>query len=93
MGAVGAVDVDEDLGDGGESRDRDPIADLDRREQFGEIRVLANLDAVLESECQNALGDRASAARDHSRRIRFGAVVAQRYRDGGLFGGRMSRGH
>src|SRR5690242_10376596 len=87
-----AVDVDQDLGHRGEGRDRDLVADLDGGEQLGEIRVLANLYAVLESEGEDALGDRAASARHHPRRVRLGAVVAQGYRDGGLLRGWFSRG-
>ncbi len=89
---VGAVDVDEDLGDGGKGRERNLVADLDGGEQLGEVGVLPDLHTVLEGELQDALGDRPAAARDYPRRIRLGAVVAERYRDGGLLGGLISRG-
>src|SRR5581483_3556800 len=89
---VGPVDVDEDLRDGREGRDRDLVADLDGGQQFGEIRVLTDLHAMLESELQDALRDGTAAARDHARRIGLAAVVAKRDGDGGLLRGRLAGG-
>ncbi len=67
MLAIGAENIEEDFGDGGEGGDGDLLADLDGCKNFGEIGILAYLDAMGEGEFEDPFGKMATPARQHAR--------------------------
>lgn len=82
IGLVGAIDVRQYFGDGGEGFERDFAADVECAEHLGEIGVLPHLDALGEGDGKDLLGDRAAPAGDNARDMVMAAFVTQR--DGDL---------
>src|SRR3546814_9342429 len=59
--AVGGVDVAQDFGDGDESFDGNFLVEIERPQDFREIRILAHADAMLKGEIEDLLGEGAAS--------------------------------
>ncbi len=67
------------------------LTDIDRRQDLGEIGVLADLDAMGERELEDALGDGAPAAGDDAGNFVVLPIVVQRHGSGRAVGRRARR--
>ncbi len=68
-GAVPAIDMRQDLGDGGEGDGRDALADIERGQDLDQVGILAHLDAMLEGDIDDTARQRAGAAGDDRRTV------------------------
>ena len=78
---VGAVYVRENFSDRGESLDRDIAADLEGDEDLGEVRILADANALSLGNRDDLLGDRAATAGDNAWQGQGAAIMPQGNRD------------
>jgi hypothetical protein len=75
--AIGAIDIAEDLGHGGDGVDGDLGFEFDRGQQFDQIRVFADRNALGKGNLQNLFGNAAATGGHHARSMAGGALDAR----------------